>query len=37
MVVNVEAQWWEEHEKRIATYVENKMKDFDQVVAPKVE
>jgi hypothetical protein len=33
----LEAQWWEEHEKRIAMYVENKLQDFYQVVAPKVE
>jgi hypothetical protein len=33
----LEAQWWEECEKRIVTYVENKMQDFDQIVAPKVE
>jgi hypothetical protein len=33
----LEAQWWEEREKRITTYVENKMQNFDQVVAPNVE
>jgi len=33
----LEAQWWGECEKMIVTYVENKMQDFDQVVAPKVE
>ncbi len=33
----LEAQWWEEHEKRIVMYVENKMQDFDQVVILKVE
>jgi hypothetical protein len=33
----LEAQWWEEREKRIALYVENKMQDFDQVVTLEVE
>jgi len=31
------AQWWDKREKMIATYVENKMQDFDQVVALEVE
>jgi len=30
----LEAQWWEEHEKGIVTYIENKMQDFDQLVVP---
>jgi hypothetical protein len=33
----LEAQWWEECEKMIATYVENKMQEFDQVVTSEVE
>jgi hypothetical protein len=28
--------WWEECEKRIAIYVENKMQKFDGIVLPKV-
>jgi hypothetical protein len=27
--------WWEECEKRIVTYVENKMQKFDGIVVPK--
>jgi hypothetical protein len=33
----LEAKWWEEREKRIATNVENRMQGFDQVVALEVE
>jgi hypothetical protein len=33
----LEAQWWEEHENKIVTYIENKMQDFDQVVVLEVE
>jgi hypothetical protein len=33
----LEAQWWGECEKRISKHVDNKMRDFDAIVAPKVE
>jgi hypothetical protein len=33
----LETQQWEEHEKKFATYVENKMQDFDGVVDLEVE
>jgi hypothetical protein len=33
----LETQWWEEHEKKIVMYVENKMQDFDQVVILEIE
>ncbi len=33
----LEAQWWEEREKRIVEYVDNKMHNFDAIVAPKIE
>ncbi len=33
----LEAQWWEEHEKRIFKHVDNKMRDFDGVVTSEVE
>jgi len=32
-----EAQWWEEHEKRILKYVDKKMHNFDAVVVLEVE
>jgi hypothetical protein len=33
----LEAQWWEELEKRIVEYMDNKMHNFDAIVAPKIE
>jgi hypothetical protein len=33
----LEAQWWEECEKRIVEYVDNKMHNFDAIDAPKIE
>jgi hypothetical protein len=33
----LEAHWWEEREKNIVMYVENKMQDFDQVIILEVE
>jgi hypothetical protein len=33
----LETQWWQDHEKKIAKYVENKIHGFDGIVAPKVE
>jgi hypothetical protein len=33
----LEAQWWEECEKRIVEYMDNKMHNFDVIVAPKIE
>ncbi len=33
----LEAQWWQDHEKKIARYLEKKMHDFDGIVAPKVQ
>jgi hypothetical protein len=33
----LEAQWWQDCEKKIAQYVGKKMHDFDGIVVPKVE
>ncbi len=33
----LEAQWWEEHEKKILEYMDKKMHNFDAVVVLKVE
>ncbi len=33
----LEAQWWEEHDKRILGYMDNKMHNFDVIVVPKIE
>ncbi len=33
----LEAQLWEDHEKRIVEYVDNKMHNFDAIVAPGIE
>jgi hypothetical protein len=33
----LEAQWWEKCEKRIVEYVDNKMHNFDAIVAPEIE
>jgi hypothetical protein len=35
--IKLEAQWWEECEKRISKHADNKMWDFDGVVALNVE
>ncbi len=32
----LDAQWWEEHEKRIAKHVDNKMRDFNGIFAQEV-
>ncbi len=33
----LEAQWWQDREKKIAQYPKKKMHDFDGIVAPKVQ
>jgi hypothetical protein len=35
--MKLEAQWWEECEKRIVEYVNNKLHNFDVVVALEIE